>query len=247
VWALILAAVVLGLVALRVVTAGGFMDRGSSGKYAKFQFALHETMYPSSVAWSPDGRYIATGSNAAKNIHIWDVKQRKIIKALRIPWPAPWFHELAFSPDGQYLAACDGTGVLRIYRTGSWTAVHAFSELHSHGGCDHPVFSSDSQRIATGLGYLTVISVPDWHIIKRVLLVSGWGRGNLYNALAYVPNTHTVIVGGGSTSRSHFSRKNREAGTDAYGSLNLGIKHLAKPFECIVRMAFAVEAEVSPS
>jgi WD40 repeat protein len=200
VWALILGAVVLGLVALRVVTAGGFMDRGTSGKCAKFQFALHDTLYSSSVAWSPDGQYIATASNNdSQEIHIWDVSQRKIVRKWRIPFgTSPWFHELAFSPDGKYLAACDGTGVLRVYQTGSWALAHVFSELHELGGCDHPVFSGDSKRIAmVSPRFLLVVSVPDWRVVKHLELDRGWGRGNLFNAVAYVPNTHTVLVSGG--------------------------------------------------
>ncbi|MGH8112297.1 MAG: WD40 repeat domain-containing protein [Rhodanobacteraceae bacterium] len=196
-------------------------------------------MYPSSVAWSPDGRYIATASTFSRSVHIWDVPQRKIVDKWRIPFgTSPWFHELAFSPDGKYLAACDGTGVLRIYRTGSWTTVHVFSELHVQGGCDHPVFRSDSQRIAAGLGTLTVISVPDWRIIKHLNLGIGWGAG-IYSRPWRTCRTLTRCSWGeGSTSRLHFSGKNREAGTDAYGSLNRRIKHLAKPFESIVRLEF---------
>lgn len=184
--------------------------RGTSGKYAKLQFSLYDTMYPKSVAWSPDGKYIATED---RDVHIWNVQQRKIIKVLPLPFPAPWFHELAFSPDGKYLAACDGTGVLRIYRTRLWTTVHVFSELHGSGGsCDHPVFSSDSQRIVAGPpGDLTVISVPDWRVVKHLVLDSGWGRGDRFNAVAFLPGTHTVLVGGGQVVKIPFFGKMQDS------------------------------------
>lgn len=198
VWALAVGAVFLGAVTQRALFAGVFTAGGTSGQLAKLLFRLPETFHPTSVTWSPDGRYIATASTLARSIHIWDMGQRKIVKELPIPYPAAYFHELSFSPDGRYLAACDGTGVLRIYRTRSWTMAHIFSELHGHGGCDHPVFSSDSQQIAAvATRFLEIFSVPDWRTIKSLRLDSSWGRGDLFNTIAYVPNSHTVLVGGG--------------------------------------------------
>jgi DNA-binding beta-propeller fold protein YncE len=182
----------------REVLAGMLGGGPGSGTLAKLQFRLSESFYPTSVAWSPDARYIVTGSTYAQTVDIWDVEQRKLVKELLIPSLGAYSHEISFSPDGRYLAACDATGMLHIYYAGTWLVAHEFKELHKHGGCDHPVFSSDSKRIAMlAVRFLEVFSVPEWHHLKHLELDNGSGKGDLFNAIGYLPNSHTVIVAGG--------------------------------------------------
>jgi len=160
-----------------------------------------------SVAWSPDGDYIATGSAYSREIHVWNVRSRTIVRKLSIPYPPPAFHQLAWSPDGLFLAACDGTNVLRIYDTRTWEPAHVFRELHDLGACDHPAFSSDSKRIAVIGVRLVEYSVPDWSMLGSASLREGWAKGDLFNAVAYVPRTHTVLVGGGQYIRDPRDRE----------------------------------------
>jgi WD40 repeat protein len=53
---------------------------GTSGKLAKFQFGLKDDMAVTSLAWSPDGRYIAVSSNQNYSIYIWDLLKRAVRK-----------------------------------------------------------------------------------------------------------------------------------------------------------------------
>ncbi|RKY47990.1 MAG: hypothetical protein DRP91_06650, partial [Candidatus Neomarinimicrobiota bacterium] len=59
-----------------------------------------------SVVFSPDGRYIASGS-VDKTIKLWDVKTGKCLRTFR--GHKSLVHSVAFSPDGKYIASCSGS------------------------------------------------------------------------------------------------------------------------------------------
>src|SRR6266851_9491332 len=80
---------------------------GDSGKIAKYAFKLRDSIYVTSLAWSPDGRYIATASTQSNLIHVWDVERRSISKEIKLNGSQTYFHGLSWSPDGKYLATCD--------------------------------------------------------------------------------------------------------------------------------------------
>jgi WD domain, G-beta repeat/WD40-like Beta Propeller Repeat len=193
-WVLTLGIGCCVLIAERAAVAGIFGIGDGSAHLAKVEFRLQESFQPTSVAWSPDGRYIAAGSTADRRIDIWDLAQRKIVKVLLRKFPPEYFHDISWSPNGQYLAFCD-PGVLAVYRTNDWSEVHAFN---GHAGCTASAFSSDSHRVALlGTHFLDVYSVPDWRGLKSVNLWNGWDRGNPFNALAYLPQSYTLLLAGG--------------------------------------------------
>lgn len=178
--------------------AGIFGFGVTSGRIAKLQFELKERFTPTSVVWSPDGRYIATGSTMDRRIDIWDVSQRKIVKVLLQKFPAAFFHEMTWSPNGQYLAFCDAPGVLRLYSTSDWTEAHVSRGPPGGTGCTQSAFSSDSSQVALlGTHFLGVYSVEEWHTLKSLNLNLGWGRGDLFHDVAYLPQSHAVLVAGG--------------------------------------------------
>lgn len=200
---IIVGAISYSLFSYRGLFVRAFACGAGSGRLAKFEFCLSEGIRfaVNSVAWSPNGRYIATGSAYSREIHVWDVRRRRIISKLQIPYPPEFFHELAWSPNGKYLAACDGTGVLRIYNTETWKLAHIFTELGQLAGCNHPAFSSDSTRVAVIGTRLVVYSLPDWRMLESVSLREGWAKADSFNTVTYVPNAYTVIVGGGQYIR----------------------------------------------
>jgi RNA polymerase sigma factor (sigma-70 family) len=64
------------------------------------------------VAYSGDGRWLATGGRTAKEndceVLLWDGKNGELKQTL--PGLTEWVHVVAFSPDGKILAVCAGAG-----------------------------------------------------------------------------------------------------------------------------------------
>jgi eukaryotic-like serine/threonine-protein kinase len=71
------------------------------------------------IAFSPDGRYFATGSNppgrVAGEVRLWDATTGRLLLP---PMPhTNWAAALAFQPDGKILAAGDYNGLVRFWDT----------------------------------------------------------------------------------------------------------------------------------
>lgn len=164
------------------------------GKLAKREFTLHDDFYITSVAWSPDGRYIAADSPGAAAIHVWDVLRRQKVAIIATKFGAPILYpSLSWSPDGRYLVRCDRW--LKAYATENWQLAHIFAT--NSGACEYATFSSDGKRLAVlGGGVLSVYAVGTWRLLNAMGLGTGWARGHRFQAISYVPGTHTLILGG---------------------------------------------------
>ena len=98
-----------------------------------------------SVAFSPDGQYLAVGDTKG-NILLRQVKDDRLIRSFE--GHNAWVVSLAFSPDGKTLASssCDCTAKLWNVNTGEC--------LHSLAGHEHEVwsvaYSPDGKTVATG-------------------------------------------------------------------------------------------------
>lgn len=78
-----------------------------------------------------------------------------------------------------------------------WMQAHALGNP-GHSGCIQSAFSSDSSQLALlGPQFLGVYSLPNGRTLENLTLSLGWGRGDLFKTVAYLPNSHTVLVGGG--------------------------------------------------
>ncbi|OCH86524.1 WD40 repeat-like protein, partial [Obba rivulosa] len=106
-----------------------------------------------SVAFSPDGRRIASGSDD-KTIRMWDAQTGELVAA---PFNGHqgWVWSVAFSPDGQRIASGSYDKTIRVWdaQTGDPVTV----PLKGHEGWVNCVaFSPDSHRIVSGSSDKTI-------------------------------------------------------------------------------------------
>jgi eukaryotic-like serine/threonine-protein kinase len=75
------------------------------------------------VAFSPDGRRLATSSNGREAIKLWDLPTRR--ELMRLAGQGSSFGGAAFSPDGKWLAARNGKNELQLWYAPSWEEIEA--------------------------------------------------------------------------------------------------------------------------
>jgi WD40 repeat protein len=77
-----------------------------------------------SLAFSPDGRRVATGSNGREAVKLWDVATGQ--EVLTLEGEGSIFGGVTFSADGTLLGAVNSSGRLHLWRAPSW------AEIDSH-------------------------------------------------------------------------------------------------------------------
>jgi WD40 repeat protein/serine/threonine protein kinase len=113
------------------------------------------TQVQSAIAFSPDGKTLAMGSNAA--VHLRDLAGG--------PAHAPhtlhkkWVYGLAFSPDGRLLASADEDGRVVIWDR---TANRKLKEWEFRGAVAGIVFAADGRHLATANSNGTALLLRVW-------------------------------------------------------------------------------------
>jgi WD40 repeat protein len=139
-----------------------------------------------SVAFSPDGQYLASGSKD-QSVKVWRMSTGTLVSSRSDH--AQQVNAVAFSPDGQWLASASNDRTAKLYRTSDWGLERT---LTGHGDYVFSLaFSPGSATVATGSWDQTV---RIWRVTDGGLLFSlPHGSGIL--AVAFSPNGKTLASG----------------------------------------------------
>ena len=133
------------------------------------------------VAFSPDGRLVATG---AENIILWDAFTRRKITTIDYPsiiWTA------TFSPDGHWLVTTHGDGAIRVWDVIERQRTVGFNE---HDGPVRSVaWAHDGKQIASA-GEDRVVMIWDAQTRRRQMLLVG--HPTRVTGLAFAPDGRTL-------------------------------------------------------
>ena len=164
----------------------------ATGKHTR---TLVEGKYFTVVAYSPDGKTLATGHRGTY-AHLWDVATGNLIKVLEHAENAA---SLAFSPDGKTLASRDYDNG-RVYLSDVATFKHIKTFEHAEDRAMGVVFSPDGKMLATMGGSDRTVRL--WNVatadLAQVFEHNGWIR-----SIAFSPDGTTIASG--SYSREVFS------------------------------------------
>jgi WD40 repeat protein len=139
------------------------------------------------IAWSPDGRRLATGSSD-RTVRIWDTNSGSELIVLR--GHGDWVRGVVWSPDGQRLATASSDRTVRIWDTGSGSEL---AVLHAHDAeIWGVVWSPDGRRLATASRDSTA---RIWDIKTNCELAVLRGHGDAVRGVAWSPDGRRLATG----------------------------------------------------
>ncbi len=142
-----------------------------------------------SVAFSPDGRFLLSGSRD-KTLKIWDLQTKRLERTLANSTAG--IATVAFSPDGQFFADGNLNGTVRLW---TWAGKEWVGKVAQQVSSLAIAFSPDSRHLVSTGGADKTLRL--WSIQNRQLLTQ-WHRQDNYwvGAVAFSANGKLLASGG---------------------------------------------------
>lgn len=144
-----------------------------------------------SLAWSPDGKSLATGS-VDRTVKVWDLATRKPRATLRGHEDA--VASVAYAPDGRALVSGGWDATVRLWDPATATER---ARLAGHSGPVNAVaVSPDGRTIASGSGgYGDAGEVKLWDLAGGRLVATAMEKVPPVHAVAFAPDGSTLAIG----------------------------------------------------
>ncbi len=81
-------------------------------KYGRYPDFIGHSLYVNSVAFSPDSKYLASGSHD-DTVKLWSVESQKEVTTMK--GHSSSVYSVAFSPDGKYLASGSEDNTVKLW------------------------------------------------------------------------------------------------------------------------------------
>jgi WD40 repeat protein/uncharacterized caspase-like protein len=161
---------------------------------AAITLQLGHTSYVNSVAISPDGRFVVSGSSDAA-IKIWDIASGRLLQTLGGEgWSV---NSVAISPDGRFIVS-GGIDALTLWDAASGKPLRTFEG--QKGSVDSVAFSPDGQSIASG-GEADILDKGEQHTLQLwetatgKLLRNFEGQKDEVTSVAFSRDGRSIVCG----------------------------------------------------
>jgi WD40 repeat protein len=146
------------------------------------------SMRVTAVAWSPDGKLVASGS-MDRTVQVWDAVTGA--QTVNYTGHRDGVSAVAWSPDGQYIASAALDGATRVWE--ARTARTLLTYQGQHGTVNAVAWSPDSALIVTGADGGTA---QVWKPLSGELVTTFHGHSGPVTTVAWSPDGKRIASGG---------------------------------------------------